>query len=230
MMEKTMGEFRNLLKVGASLTRAYMQSVHRKAAARWPHGLVGTSPAATGDDLATIGSWMKIPWAATGIVVSGDNRLSAGVPLPDQTYREILKDPFGYHRAKGRIDGIQAALKVLGYTDVIYLDFDDLQHCPTWVPPGATGAQLNQNAFGLACTGFPENWNYTMGTPVLGSPLDTLIKAVKDVKRASSRLCEIKISFNVVVTQSSYEAGGPYNIVQTESSTSANPSIVICDG
>lgn len=205
-----------------------MQEVHRRNAARWPHGMVGSSPAPVGDDLDDIALWMKIPRFSTGVAVLGPGRFSPGVPMPDHLFREILKKPFTYHGSAGRIDGLLFAVQLLGYTGASYLDFDEVKDCPTWVPPGASGPVPNQNAFGLLCPLFPCDWLPADGVPYPGTPLDTLIRTINTFKRASARLVEIRVHQTVVTTQTWWDGPrqDPVQVVRTESSTDTNPSKV----
>lgn len=219
-------DLNRFVKVAASLSRRFIQEAHRRIAATWPHGVVGTSPAPVGEDLKRIATWTRIPWFGTGIVSTSTGNLTAGVPLPDQTFREVLKKPFTYHRSQGRVDGLLLAVSVLGYAGASYLDWQEVFDCPTWVPPGGGGPVPNQNAFGLLCPLFPQDWQLSMGAPALGTPLDTLIRVINETKRASARLVEIRRTQNVVVTQSWWDGPrDPSNvvIVRTQSSTDVAP-------
>ena len=198
--------------------RDFLAQTHRALAARWPHGQVQGAPAAVGQELATISKWMRITWPMTG-----------GVPMSDQSFREVLKTPFTYHRSYGTQAGLLAAVAALGYQGARYMDYTELRSPPTWTPPGGGGPVVNQNAFGLICSTFPTNWIQTDGTPTLGTPLDSLVKTVMKFKRASARFWEIRSGENIVVTQSWWDAGqnpSTLNEVRTQSSSDADPDLV----
>lgn len=219
------GDLQIIVRAAASLCRTVLMFVHQRSAARWPHGTVAGAPAANGDDLVRIALWERIPWPS-----GGTNGADApGAPLPDHTFRQALKDPFGYHRSAGRADGLTNAMATLGYLDATHMDYTQLTNGPTWVPPGASGPELNQNAFGVQSPSFPSEWTLADGEPAFGTPMYAIVSMIRKHKRASARLCEVRRAPKKVVTQSWWEAGqnpATINYVRTESSTPQTPNIV----
>ena len=193
-------EFRNLIVALASSGVDFLREGHRNLAARWPHGSVNGSLAASGSECDDIGKWMDIPRPMNGVA-----------PMNDATYlKTLLQDPFTYHRAKGTQRGLIQAVQALGYTDVEYLDWFELLDAPTWIPPGATTPVVNQNAFGLKAKNFPVvRWTRGDAIPAgsVGDQLRRLIEVVHDSKRASSRFWQLRTIDSKVVTQSWWEGG-----------------------
>lgn len=184
-----------LLVTGASITSDLVQEGHRKIASLWPHGVVNGSPAPQGQELDSIGKWMKLPRPARGFDL-----------VSDDVYRSSLQRPFSWHRKIGTIDGLIRAVESLGYTGVEYMYWFELRDCPTWTPPGASAPVLNQNAFGLKCNGFPLNWIGSDGNPAVTNEsqarLRSLIQTVLRTKRASAKFWELRSTYAKVVTES----------------------------
>lgn len=225
-----MGELRTLIVVASSLSRRFIRELHFRFAGWWPHGEVDRSPAATGEAMAKIARWMKIPWFATGVVIQGTTRVNPGVPMSDKNFREYLKDPFNYHQSAGRQDGLLTAIQILGYHEARYMEWYELEECPTWTPPGASVPVQNQNAFGILCPNFPGDWKPSQGLPAAGTPIDTLMAVINQYKRASARLCELRVSYLQVVTQTWWDGPrDPNNVqlVRSQSSTNVDPIVVI---
>lgn len=225
------GDLQAIVRAAASLSRLALIHIHQRSAGRWPHGLVAGVPAANGEDLRRISLWTRIPWPSAGAALYGGSGgiLSPGVPLPDHLFREALKDPFGYHRSAGREDGIANAMAVLGYSGATHMDYLQLTDCPRWMPPGATVAVPNQNAFGVQCPTFPGEWTLADGEPPHGTPMQAIVAAIRRHKRASAKLCEVRRTPNQVVTQTWWDAGqdpSTRNVVRTQTSTSLAPNIV----
>lgn len=197
--------------------RDFVAESHRSMVAWWPHGVVGTSPAAVGDELRAISIMFDIPWPMVG-----------SAPMSDQNFREMLKTPFSYHRHFGTQEGLIAAVQALGYQGVQYIDWTDLTNCPTI----SNGGPLleNQNAFGLICPNFPSDWyaatgatptpGAVIGDPTPGTPLHLLWSTVMRYKRASAKFWEMKIVENFVVTQTTADP------VRTQSSSDPTPNLV----
>ena len=187
-----------LLVTGASIASDLVQHGHRKIASLWPHGVVNGSPAPQGQELDAIGKWMKLPRAARGTTLVGDD-----------VYRATLQRPFSWHRKIGTIEGLIRAVESLGYTGVTYLFWYELRDCPTWIPPGESVPVLNQNAFGLMCNGFPTNWIGSDGIPVasgeVNARLRSVIQTVLRTKRASAKFWEVRSTYAKVVTQAWFE-------------------------
>lgn len=189
-------EYSNPIRAAANFTVDLVRGAHYGFAARWPHGMVGKTPASRREDLIKIGQWMKIPWP-----------MRDGVPAPDFIYREILKRPFTHHRASGTIPGIIEAVEALGYSNVTYIDYTALLSPPTW-PGGPGGSQImNENAFGLSSSSFPRSWSGASPAVTPGSDLDILIRTIKSKKRASSTLWELRLSEAIVASQEWSDAG-----------------------
>lgn len=193
-------EFRNLLLALAGSARDFVREGHRSFAARWPHGQVDGSPAAVGEELDLMGEWMKIR-----------RPMLAAAPMSDPLYRELLKDPFSYHRAEGTQRGLIRAVEALGYTQVEYLDWFEL-----------SGAVTNQNAFGLKAADFPMgiwNWGEPYPPGLAGRRLRVLVETILSFKRASARLWELRTVESFVVTQSWWDGGqvGDPGYVTTQS-------------
>ena len=186
-------EFSNPIRAAAAFTVDLIRSAHYAFASRWPHGMVGDTPASRHDDLVNIGKWMKIPWP-----------MRDGVLAPDFHYREIVKRPFSYHRSAGTVQGIIAAVQALGYSDVP----EGLLTPPTW-PGGPGGSQIiNENAFGLASSSFPRSWVGTSPIPDPSSDLGTLIRTINKVKRASARLWELRFTNPALVVSQEWSDAG----------------------
>lgn len=192
-----MSEFRNLILAGVAALRDLVLEGHRGAAARWPHGTVGGTPAASALELDEIGRWMKIPRPVVGTQ-----------PASDSQYRGRLKKPFTYHRAVGTHDGLIAAVEALGYTGVQYLSAYEVEDPPVWFPLSGGPAVINQNCFGLRSDNFPAGWvsgNPLPSDPVANRQIRALIEVVNRFKRASARFHEIRVDEAKVVTQSWWE-------------------------
>ena len=197
--------------------RDFVAESHRSMAAWWPHGVVGTSPAAVGDELRAISIMFDIPWPMVG-----------SAPMSDQNFREMLKMPFSYHRHFGTQEGLIAAVQALGYQGVQYIDWTDLTNCPT-ISNGGPPFE-NQNAFGLICSNFPSDWyaatgaiptpGAVIGEPTPGTALHLRWATVMRYKRASATFWEMKIVENFVVTQTTADP------VRTQSSSDPTPNLV----
>lgn len=191
-----------LLAVAASIVRNFVLEARRVLAANWPGGQVDGSPAPRGDELDRIGTWMRIRRPMFG-----------SAPLPDVRYRQILDDPFLYHSAEGTEAGLIRAVEALGYVNVRYMAWDELQVIPTWIPPlpHLQVAIPNHNAFGLQSDNFPTSWELADGFPppdgLVNQRLRSLIQAIYRSKRASAKLCEIRVGEQKVVTQGWWDAG-----------------------
>lgn len=196
-------EFSNLLHVAAAFASDYVRVAFYGLAARWPHCKVGNTPAARSADLDLMSKWMRIP-----------RPMSNGVPAPDPVFLEILKKPFSYHRTAGTEDGLLVAVRALGYSDVRYLDFNELLDPPMGsVVPGGP-IVVNQNAFGMTSSTFPSLWSGLSSPPALGSDMDILLRTIKMNKRASARIWELRIVDTLVVSQDWWE--GPQNPANVE--------------
>lgn len=191
-----------LLVAGASMARDFLMEGHRMIAALWPHGAVDGTPAAQGEELDSIGKWMKMPRMGFG-----------STPVPDATYRQALQRPFSWHQLAGTELGLLRAVEALGYSNVRYLAWDELTDCPTWVPPLGSVPVPNHNSFGLACDAFPANWLGSDGVPS-DPAARVLLSVVMRSKRASATFWEIRTSESRVVTQAWWE--GPQDLTAIE--------------
>ena len=191
----------DLLHAAAGFTTDLTRFAFCGFSAKWPHAQIGLTPVPRGRDLDLIGDWMRIR-----------RPMIDGAPAPDPLYLEILKSPFTFHRSAGTTEGLLAAVRSLGYSDVRYIDFPELLTPPLLPQVSGGPLVLNQNTFGLESSTFPQSFAYGDPEPVDGTSMAVLLRTIREYKRASSMLWELRISDSLVVTEEWAALPDPDNV------------------
>ena len=191
----------DLLHAAAGFTTDLTRFAFCGFSAKWPHAKIGSTPVPRGRDLDLIGDWMRIP-----------RPMIEGAPASDLIYREILKKPFTFHQSAGTVEGLLAAVRGLGYSDVRYIDFPELLTPPMLQQVSGGPLVLNQNAFGLESSTFPQSFAYGDLEPAEGTPMAALLRVIRAYKRASAMLWELRITDSLVVTEEWAASPDPDNV------------------